>query len=108
MHPRPGVAEEREGDGALSTSGLTDHPEDLSGPDLKAHILDDGLPAVETEAQILHRNHGLASAGRHDATLRAVRGTYERPRLRATASPVKLTPMVRIAIIAAGATTASE
>ena len=56
---------------------------------------------------MLHPDHGgLLDA--HMGIVRVALGTYERPRLRAMASPVRLMPIVSSAIIAAGASTAQE
>src|ERR1700759_2534345 len=108
LHAGPGVTEQREGQRALAAARLAHHAEDLTWGDLKADVLDHRLAGVEPEAKMLDAHHRLARGDAHAGTLRIVRGTYERPRLRATASPVRFTPMVRIAIIAAGASTAKE
>src|SRR5205085_1607177 len=103
---RPRVAEQGEGSRRLPAAGLADEAEDLARPDGQVDPVDDALPGRELEAEILDPYHRRPVARSHAAALRVGRGTYERPRLRAIASPVRLIPIVRSAIIPAGASTA--
>src|SRR5204862_3141189 len=94
-------------DGRLAAAGLTDDAEELARADLEADVLDHRFARIELERQVLDADCRLAVAGDHAGMLRAARGTYDLPSVRAIASPVRLTPIVTIAISAAGATTAS-
>ncbi len=76
------------------------------GADVERHPGDDRLAGLQVDAEILDADHRRAPGRAHPTTLRVVRGTYERPRLRAIASPVRLMPMVSRPIIAAGTSTA--
>src|SRR5207253_3670910 len=96
---RPGVAEQRQRRRRLATAGLADEAHDLARRDAERHAVDDRLARLEAEAQVLDPDDGLRGDRAHETTLRVVRGTYERPRLRAIASPVRLMPIVSSPII---------
>ena len=106
--PRARVAEQRERGRRLAAARLADEAEDLAGADVEADVLDDrarrcaGPSERPLDADDRLRRRALIRR----RPLRVVRGTYERPRLRAIASPIRLTPIVSSAIIAAGASTA--
>src|SRR5262245_7717646 len=98
-----GVPEQRECDRRLPAARLADEAEDLAGLHPEGNVFDYRLAALQRERQPIHPDNGTAAV--HPVTEDA-RGTYERPRLRAIASPMRLMPMVKSAIIATGATTA--
>src|SRR5579862_495104 len=109
------VPEEGEGNRALAAPRLANHPQDLASWDLEADVVNDRLARGQRKAERLDRDGGRCRGrgghrrGVHAVTTpRVVLGVYERPRLRAIASPVRFTPIVRIAIMAAGATTDSQ
>ena len=76
-------------------------------PTREADVLDHRLAGAQRQAQVSTRTTGAVADRAHaSARVRVALGTYERPRLRAIASPMRLMPIVSSAIIAAGASTA--
>src|SRR5262249_52885998 len=102
---RTGVAEQRERRRRLAAARLADEADDLARRDAERDAVDDRLAGREAEAQVFDPEDRLGGDRAHETTLRVARGTYERPRLRAIASPVRLMPMVSSPIIAAGTST---
>ena len=104
---RLGVAQERQRGGGLAAARLPHQAQDLPRPDVEADVLHHRFAAVQRQRQILDMDHRRRAHITHVVgTFRIALGTYDRPRLRAIASPVRLTPIVSRAIIAAGASTA--
>ncbi len=101
----PGVPEQGERRRRLAATRLAHQADDLAGRDAEGDTVDDRLAGLELQAQVLDPDDGRGRDRAHSTTLRVVRGTYERPRLRAIASPVRLIPMVSMPIMAAGTST---
>ena len=100
LRPRPCVCEHGKGRRRLAAARLADDPEDLAGPDRERDVLHDGRPSDELDPQLVDIEHrGCGRRAAHGS------GSWERPRLRAKASPTTLTAIVNAAARMAGAAT---
>ena len=100
LRPRPRVCEQGEGRRRLAAARLADDPEDLAGPHRERDVLDDRRPSDELDPQLVDIEHRRCGSGRAHGS-----GSWERPRLRAKASPTTLTAIVNAAARMAAAAT---